>query len=435
MRLQPAKRSAHTLGRIVMATRLRPSESAADPADAVSLAAIDVTAPALYANDAWRPWFARLRREAPVHFCADSPFGPYWSISSHADIQAVEARPDLFSSSHEFGGITVVDMFDEFNLPQFIAMDRPRHGEQRRVVAPSFGPGEIARMALEVRSRTADLLDSMPFDTEIDWVEKVSIELTTGMLAILFDFPWEDRHLLTLWSDWGGDIEAALNPATKPIRQQHLIDMTHYLDRLMAERKALPPTSDLISLMAHSNAMGDMEFKERTGNYILLIVGGNDTTRNSMSGAIHAFHQYPGEWAKLIADPAKIPAAVPEIIRWQTPLAHMRRTCAEDTEIGGHKILKGDKVVMWYLSGNRDETVFPDAERLDIERPNARRHLAFGFGVHRCVGARLAELQIQILFEEMLKRRMTVRVTGEPTYVAQSFVHGYKSLPVVIDRH
>jgi cytochrome P450 len=414
-----------------MATQLR----AGDPADTTALTAIDVTDPGLYAHDNWRPWFARLRRDAPVHYCADSPFGPYWSVCNHADIQAVEARPDLFSSSHVFGGITVVDLFGEFNLPQFIAMDRPRHGEQRRVVAPSFGPSEIARMAQSVRQRTVELLDTLPFDTEFDWVDTVSIELTTQMLAILFDFPWEDRRKLTLWSDWGGDIEAALNPATKDVRQQHLIDMTHYFDRLFAERKALPPTADLVSLMAHSDAMGDMDFQERMGNLILLIVGGNDTTRNSMSGAAHAFHQYPGEWQKLIDDPAKIPAAVPEVIRWQTPLAHMRRTCVADTEVGGQMIKAGDKVVMWYISGNRDESVFPDAERLDIGRPNARRHLAFGFGVHRCVGARLAELQIQILFEEMLKRRMTVTVTGEPEYVAQSFVHGYRKLPVVIRRH
>ena len=414
-----------------MATQLR----AEDPAQTTPIDQIDVSDPGLYAQDSWRPWFARLRADAPVHYCADSPFGPFWSICNHADIQAVEARPDLFSSSHVFGGITVVDLMGEFNLPQFIAMDRPRHGEQRRVVTPSFGPSEIARMAQSVRLRTSELLDTLPFDTEFDWVDKVSVELTTQMLAILFDFPWEDRRLLTLWSDWGGDIEAALNPETNLVRHQHLVDMTHYFDRLFATRKALPPTADLVSLMAHSDAMGDMVFQERTGNLILLIVGGNDTTRNSMSGAIHAFDRFPDQWAKLIADPSKIPAAVPEVIRWQTPLAHMRRTCVEDTEVGGQMIKKGDKVVMWYISGNRDESVFPDAESLDIARPNARRHLAFGFGVHRCVGARLAELQIQILFEEMLKRRMTVAVTGAPDCVSQCFVHGYKHLPVVIRKH
>jgi cytochrome P450 len=414
-----------------MATQMQSPPEAED----VPLADIDVSDASLYVTDSWRPVFARLRAEAPVHYCRQSVFGPYWSVTTHADIQAVEARPDIFSSDHKLGGISVMDLFGDFEVPQFIAMDRPKHGEQRRVVAPAFGPGEIARMGESIRLRTSQLLDTLPYGEEFDWVDKVSIELTTQMLAILFDFPWEDRRLLTLWSDWGADIEKAADPATANIRLQHMVDMTNYFDRLFAERKAKPPTADLISMMVHSQAMGDMDFKERTGNLILLIVGGNDTTRNSMSGAIHAFNQHPGEWEKLKADPAKIAGAVPEIIRWQTPLAHMRRTCIEDSEIAGQPIKKGEKVVMWYLSGNRDESVFPDAERLDIERPNARRHLAFGFGVHRCVGARLAELQLQILFEEMLKRRMTVRMTGDPVYVNMSFVHGYKKLPVVIDRH
>ncbi|HPU16828.1 MAG TPA: cytochrome P450, partial [Polymorphobacter sp.] len=292
-----------------------------------------------------------------------------------------------------------------------------------------------ARMGVSIRQRTSELLDTLPVGEEFDWVDKVSIELTTQMLAILFDFPWEDRRLLTLWSDWGGDIEAAINPATKDIRQQHLLDMTHYFDRLFAERKALPPSGDLISMMAHSDAMGDMPFQERTGNIILLIVGGNDTTRNSMSGAIEAFNLYPDQWAKLVADPSLIPNAASEVIRWQTPLAHMRRTATQDTELEGQKIAKGDKVVMWYIAANRDESVFPDAEKFDVTRANARRHMSFGFGVHRCVGARLAELQLAILFEEMIKRGMTVRMTGTPERTAQSFVHGFKTMPVVIDRN
>ena len=410
-----------------MATQFKDAETA--------LAAIDLSDAGIYVTDSWRPIFARMRAEAPVHYCADSPFGAFWSVNRHADIQAVEARPDIFSSDFKYGGITVLDLFGDFALPQFIAMDRPKHGEQRRVVAPAFGPTEMKTMADAIRRRTGELLDTLPFDTEFDWVDTVSIELTTQMLAILFDFPWDDRRLLTLWSDWSGDIEAALNPALKDIRQQHLVDMTTYFDRLFAEKKARPPQPDLVSMMAHSDAMGDMPYQERMGNLVLLIVGGNDTTRNTMSGAAHAFDQYPGEWDKLIADPARIPAAVPEIIRWQTPLAHMRRTCVEATEIAGQPIAVGDKVVVWYLSGNRDESVFPDAEVLDIDRANARRHLAFGFGVHRCVGARLAELQIQVLFEEMLARRMTVKVTGTPEYVPQSFVHGYKRLPVTISRH
>jgi cytochrome P450 len=409
--------------------------SLADPVTESPIAAVDPSDAAIYASDSWRPLFARLRDEAPVKHTADSPFGPYWSVMRHADIQAVEARPDVFSSDIKYGGITIFDQLGEDNWPQFIAADRPGHTEQRRVVAPAFGPSEMAAMAAQIKARTAELLDTLPVGEEFDWVEKVSIELTTGMLAILFDFPWEDRRLLTLWSDWAGDIQAALDPELRKIGIQHSKDMLAYFDRLFAERKAQPPRADLISMMMHSESMSDMPEAERIGNLHLLIVGGNDTTRNTMSGMVHCFHQYPGEWAKLVADPSLVASAVPEIIRWQTPLSHMRRTCVADTEVGGETIRKGEKVVVWYISGNRDETIFEDAERLDISRTNARRHLAFGFGVHRCVGARLAELQIQILIDAMLARRMTVAVTGTPEHVAQCFVHGYRSLPVTIGRH
>ncbi len=391
----------------------------------------DVTNPELYATDSWRSVFERMRAEAPVNYCPESPFGPYWSITRHADIQAIEARPDIFSSSFEHGGITVADLPDA----NFIAMDRPKHSEQRRVVAPAFGPGEIARMAESIRRRTGELLDTLPIGSEFDWVDTVSVELTTQMLAILFDFPWEDRRKLAFWSDVGGDIASTFEPAANAIRNGHLADMTAYFDALFAARKALPPSGDLISMMAHSDAMGNMGLAERTGNLILLVVGGNDTTRNSMSGAIVAFNRYPDQWQALIANPTKAATAAPEIVRWQTPLSHMRRTCLADTEIAGQTIPAGAKVLMWYVSANRDESVFADAERLDIDRANARRHLSFGFGVHRCVGARIAEIQIQLLIEEMLARRMTVRMVGEPDYAAQAFVHGYNRLPVVIERH
>ena len=397
------------------------------------LAQLDVSRMDLWRDDAWRTPFQRLLAEAPVHYCADSVFGPYWSVTRHADVMTVEAHPEIFSSSHNYGGITIADLVGDMNLPQFIAMDRPKHAGQRRVVSPAFGPAEIARMATSIRQRTVELLDTLPIGMEFDWVDKVSVELTTGMLAILFDFPWQDRQLLTLWSDWGGDIEAAVDPIRAPIRHQHLLDMTKYFDRLFAERKVRSPTADLISMMVHSEAMGSMEFKERTGNLILLIVGGNDTTRNSMSGAVQAFDRYPDQWDKLRADPSLISGAVPEVIRWQTPLSHMRRTANQDTEISGTPIAKGDKVILWYIAANRDESMFRDAERLDVTRTNARRHLSFGFGIHRCVGARLAELQLQILFEEMVARNWRVRVTGDPHYVPQSFVHGFTRLPVTIE--
>lgn len=391
----------------------------------------DVTNPDLYATDSWRPVFEAMRADAPINYCPDSPFGPYWSITRHADIQTIEAQPDIFSSSHEHGGITVADLPDA----NFIAMDQPKHSAQRRVVAPAFGPGEILRMAQSIRTRTGELLDSLPIGVEFDWVSAVSTELTTQMLAILFDFPWEDRHKLTFWSDVGSDIASTFEPAANEIRNGHLADMTQYFDALFAARKALPPSGDLISMMAHSEAMGNMDLAERTGNLILLIVGGNDTTRSSMSGGIVAFDRYPDQWQSLIDNPAKAATVAPEIIRWQTPLSHMRRTCLVDTEVGGQLIRAGDKVLLWYVSANRDESVFPDAERLDIDRHNARRHLSFGFGIHRCVGARIAEIQIEALIEQMLQRRMTARVTGTPEHLAQSFTHGYHRLPVTLEQH
>jgi len=171
---------------------------------------------------------------------------------------------------------------------------------------------------------------------------------------------------------------------------------------------------------------------ELLGNLMLLIVGGNDTTRNSISGGVYFLNQFPEQYAKLKADPSLVPNMVSEIIRYQTPLAHMRRVATEDTELGGQKIRKGDKVVMWYVSGNRDEDAIDRPDEFLIDRPNARRHVSFGFGIHRCMGNRVAEMQLRILWEEILKRFDYVEVVGEPERVLSNFVLGYTNLPVVL---
>ncbi len=380
-----------------------------------------------------------MRAEAPVYWCANSEFGPYWSVSSYKAIQHVEALPDIYSSSWEHGGITIADR-DQYEdakieMPMFIAMDRPKHTEQRRVVSPAFTPSEMVRMSGEIRQRTAETLDSLPWDQPFDWVDRVSIELTTGMLAVLFDFPWADRRKLTEWSDWAGDIEIVKDPAKRDQRLEKLFEMGGYFKKLWDERVDKAPTPDLISMMIHSEAMKDMSMGEFMGNLVLLIVGGNDTTRNTMSGLAYSLNKFPDQRAMLEADPSLIPDAVSEIIRWQTPLAHMRRTALSDTELEGHKIKAGQKIIMWYISANRDESIFPDADKLDIKRDNARRHLSFGYGIHRCVGARLAELQITILLEEMAKRRMRVNVLEEPVRVAQSFVNGYRKMMVQLEKY
>ena len=414
-----------------MATAYKLQSNEVDP--------LDVSRAELYTEHKWQEPFRRLRAEAPVYWCANSEFGPYWSVSSYKAIQHVEALPDIYSSSWEHGGITIADR-DQFEdpkieMPMFIAMDRPKHTEQRRVVSPAFTPSEMVRMSDEIRQRTAETLDALPWGQPFDWVDRVSIELTTGMLAVLFDFPWADRRKLTEWSDWAGDIEIVKDPAKRDQRLEKLFEMGGYFKKLWDERVDKAPTPDLISMMIHSEAMKDMSMGEFMGNLVLLIVGGNDTTRNTMSGLAYSLNKFPDQRAMLEADPSLIPNAVSEIIRWQTPLAHMRRTALSDTELEGHKIKAGQKIIMWYISANRDESIFPDADKLDIKRDNARRHLSFGYGIHRCVGARLAELQITILLEEMGKRRMRVNVLEEPVRVAQSFVNGYRKMMVQLEKY
>jgi cytochrome P450 len=399
---------------------------------------LDVSRAEMYRDHLWEEPFRHLRAEAPVYWCAQSEFGPYWSVSSYKSIQHVESLPEIYSSSWEHGGITVADR-DEFEveikMPMFIAMDRPKHTEQRRTVSPAFTPSEMLRMEREIRTRTAETLDSLPWGERFDWVDKVSIELTTGMLALLFDFPWADRRKLTEWSDWAGDIELVKDHDKRDERLKHLYEMGAYFKALWDDRINKPPAPDLLSMMIHSTAMSNMEMGEFMGNLILLIVGGNDTTRNTMSGIAYSLNKFPDQRTLLENDPTLIVSATSEFIRWQTPLAHMRRTAVSDTELEGQKIKAGDKVIMWYISGNRDESVFPDADKLILTRENARRHLAFGYGIHRCVGARLAELQVQILLEEMAKRRMRVNVLEEPVRVAQSFVNGYRKMFVELSKY
>ena len=414
-----------------MATQYKETEFAEDM--------FDVSRSDLYSEDRWQEPFRKLRAEAPIHYVAESRFGAYWSVSTYKPIVQIESLPKIFSSSWEYGGITIAFEPDkllegEIRLPMFIAMDPPTHTAQRRTVAPAFGPTEVAAMKEEIRERTAEVIDALPIGEAFDWVERLSIELTTGMLAKLFDFPWEQRHKLTYWSDLGGDVELIRRPGGLDIRNAALFEMAGAFGALWQEKSA-NPGKDLISIMLQSDAMNHMSEQEFMGNLILLIVGGNDTTRNSMTGYAYGLAQFPEERAKLEANPDLIPNAVSEIIRWQTPLAHMRRTVMEDTEVDGHQMKKGDKVALWYISANRDEAIFDDPDTLRVDRENARRHLAFGYGIHRCVGARVAEMQLVVLLEEMAKRRLRVNVVEEPERVAACFVHGYSKMMVTLSHY
>ncbi len=388
--------------------------------------------PGRFRDNSFWPVFERLRKEDPVHFTPDSEWGAYWSITRFDDIVAVDTNHQAFSSDAFRGGITIRDPKPDFVLPNFIAMDPPKHDVQRKTVSPVVSPANLMLLEPVIRERAGKLLDSLPIGEEFDWVDRISIELTTQMLATLFDFPWEDRRKLTRWSDVATALPGNGIVESEEARRAELRECLEYFTRLWNERVNAAPRNDLISMLAHGESTKNMDPMEYLGNLILLIVGGNDTTRNSITGGLLALNQNPAEYDKLRANPALIPSMVSEIIRWQTPLAHMRRTCVADTVVGGKTIKAGDKVVMWYVSGNRDADVIdnPDAFIIDRERP--RHHLSFGFGIHRCVGNRLAEMQLRIVWEEVLKRFPRIDVVGEPTRVYSSFVKGYDTLPVLI---
>ena len=393
------------------------------------LEAVNPAQASLFQTDSQWSYFDRLRKEAPVHFCADSDFGPYWSITRYEDIMYVDTHHKIFSSE---GGITLASQDEDFTLPMFIAMDPPKHDVQRNTVSGVVAPRNLSQLEPIIRERAGKILDELPRDETFDWVDRVSIELTTQMLATLFDFPFEDRRKLTRWSDVATAGPDSGIVDSEEQRRAELIECLEYFTELWNQRVNKAPGNDLVSMLAHGESTKNMSPMEYLGNLVLLIVGGNDTTRNSISGGLLALNQFPGEYEKLKANTGLIPNMVAEIIRWQTPLAHMRRRALEDVELHGQTIRKGDKVAMWYVSGNRDEAVWERPNDLIIDRKDARKHVAFGYGIHRCMGNRLAEMQLRIVWEEIMKRFKHVEVMAEPKRNHSSFVKGYLELPVRI---
>lgn len=397
-----------------------------------ALSEYDVSNPKLFQDDTIGAYFARLRAEEPVHYCPNSRFGSYWSVTRYKDIVSVDSNHRVYSSEASLGGPTLIDGRESFQRDRFMAMDPPKHAQQRKVVAAVVGPANLARLESVIREHAGAILDGLPINETFDWVDRVAIELTTEILALLFGFPWQDRRKLARWSNVAMAIPESGIVSSEVTREGEIMECYRYFKELWDQRAALPLQSDFISAMAHSEAMRDMPMNEFIGNIILLIVGGNDTTRNSISGGVLALNENPSEYDKLRRNHQLVGNMVSEMIRWQTPLSHMRRTAVEDTELGGKAIRKGDKVVMWYLSGNRDEEAIENANNFVIDRKNAGQHLSFGFGIHRCFGSRLAEMQLRILWQEILKRFPCIDVVEKPTRTYSNFVHGFEALPVRI---
>ena len=403
------------------------------------LETLDPGHPDLFLHNTVLPYFERLRDEDPVHRIEESMFGSYWSITKYDDILEVEKQPSLFSSEQRYGGIQLGGRPYEtpdpvFNLPMFIMMDPPKHTTQRMVVQPMFTPRALQEMESVIRQRACEILDDLPINEEFDWVSRVSIELTSQMLATFFDVPQEDRLKLIKWSDTIAD---AANPTVYSSIEEAFRELWRchdYFNAIFEERKKWKePGNDLVSVLAHSESMRDMPPNEFLGNILLLVVAGNDTTRNSISGGMLALNQFRDQYDKLRADHSLIPNMVSEMIRFHSPVAHMARTATEDTELRGKEIKEGQRLALWYVSGNRDEEVIKDADSFVIDRENARNHIAFGFGIHRCVGNRLADMQLRVLWEEIMQRFDDIEVVGEPTYLWSNFLRGVRALPVRIN--
>ncbi|HXV00167.1 MAG TPA: cytochrome P450 [Caulobacteraceae bacterium] len=414
-----------------------------DPAEealTVPLAGINPARTDRFAADTIGPVFARLRREAPVHFTAESEFGPYWSISRWEDILAVDTNHEAFSSADGIGlpNLSALAEQEKVMGPRrrngagFITMDPPDHGPRRKAVSPTLAPGNLAQMAPLVRERAGRILDGLPIGKPFDWVDLVSKELTAMTLATLFDFPFEDRRKLTWWSDMFTNLPGHGPVESWQQKGEAIFECFAAFNDLWNQRVNAEPGTDLISMLAHNDATRNMSPEEYQGTVVLLIIGGNDTTRNTISGSVYALNRYPDQYDKLRGNHDLTLPMISETIRWQTPLAHMSRVATRDIEVGGQLIRKGERVVMWYVSANRDESVIENPDSFIIDRERPRQHMSFGFGIHRCVGNRVAELQLTIIWEEILKRFPVVEVVGEPVRTWSSFVHGYESMEVLI---
>ena len=394
------------------------------------LAEIDLYDPDLFVAAVPHDAFRLLRKEAPVHFLKE-PNGPgFWAVTKYEDVVNISKDPQRFSSAR--GGTNIQDYPPEdLSVIQLLMlnMDPPQHGKFRRLARQGFTPRMVAQLEPRVRTVTNEILDKVAFDGSCDFVTKIAAELPLQVIAELMGIPVDDRALLFDWSNrliGFDDPEFQNSPADGKIAAT---EMWMYANQLGESRKN-KEGDDLVTVLVNASVDGEqlteMEFDSF---FLLLAVAGNETTRNLISGGMLALIEHPEQRARLLKDPSLIPSAVEEMLRWVTPVMYFRRTATRDTELRGQKIKENDKVVMYYPSANRDESVFVDGDRFDVGRtPN--EHVAFGTGEHFCLGTSLARLEIRVLFEELLRRLPDIELDGKVRRLRSNFINGYKEIPV-----
>ena len=397
---------------------------------------VNLKDPELYRDGIPHQLFAQLRRETPVSWNPETDDRGFWAITRYDDILAISKTPKVFSSAREHGGHR---MFDENVVgvaglgakeaeAPMISMDPPRHNQYRRMLSPGFSPGRIRQLEERIRELATAILDRLEGRETCDFVTDIAAELPIQMLAELLGVPQEDRGKLFEWSN---ALIAEDDPEYRPspeVTAQKLASMSDYAISLWNER-AVRPGDDLITMLISSRIDGEQITREQyIGTFVLLVAAGNETTRNSIAGGFLALAEHPSEKRRLLGNPSLMTSAASEIVRWVSPVMHMRRTALEAAELAGQRIRPGDKVILWYCSANRDESVFDDPFRFDVGRAEPP-HLGFGAGQHFCLGARLAEVQIRTFFDEFLRRYPNARPEGEVRRMRSNFIVGYKSIP------
>jgi linalool 8-monooxygenase len=403
----------------------------------MNLDEVDLKNPDLYVLGVPHEIFTRLRHEDPVHWNPEPDGGGFWCITKYDDIVAISKNPAVFSSARAHGGHR---MFDEQVVgvagvgaaatdAPMISMDPPEHNRFRRMLAPTFSPSRLKPLEERIEASVTAILDRLGNRTECEFVTEVAAELPVQMLAELLGVPQEDRLKLF---DWSNSLIAEDDPELRKSPAETARDvgqMAAYAEALWEERLA-HPGNDLISMLVHSRIDGEAMSKEQyLGTFILLVAAGNETTRNSLSGGVLVLAQFPGERRRLVENPAMLGSGAAEIVRYISPIMHMRRTALVATVLRGKRIRAGDKVILWYLSANRDEEIFSDPFRFDVARAELPQ-LGFGTGQHYCLGARLAEMQLRIFFREFLRRYPDAAPSGPIRRMRSNFVAGIKELPV-----